>query len=172
MSHVPTSITTQGPVVTGLRGRSIALAFAVTSLFTACGGSGPSTPTSATPDASPLVRQLSGPSGNGYSQASRYGDLVWTAGQLPIGVNPDGPFETQVEAVLDNLEATLEEAGAGLDTVLKTNAYLLSFADWETFNEIYVRRVGANGLPPRTTVQVADPRDAGLPLPGPCVGAG
>ena len=69
--------------------------------------------------------------------------------------NPTDPFETQVEVVLDDLEATLESAGAGFDTVLKTNVYLLSMEDWEAFNEIYVRRVGATGLPPRTTVQVA-----------------
>jgi 2-iminobutanoate/2-iminopropanoate deaminase len=60
-----------------------------------------------------------------------------------------------VEAVLDNLEVTLEEAGAGFDTVLKTNVYLLSFDDWPTFNEIYMRRVGKFGAPPRSTVQVA-----------------
>jgi 2-iminobutanoate/2-iminopropanoate deaminase len=57
--------------------------------------------------------------------------------------------------VLDDLEVTLKEAGAGFDTVLKTNVYLLSFDDWEAFNEVYVRRVGVFGLPPRTTVQVA-----------------
>jgi enamine deaminase RidA (YjgF/YER057c/UK114 family) len=38
--------------------------------------------------------------------------------------------------------------------VLKANVYLLSMEDWEAFNEVDVRRVGATGLPPRTTVQV------------------
>jgi len=101
------------------------------------------------------VRELFTETGWGYSMASRYGDLVWTAGHLPGMANPADPFETQVEVLMDELEATLESAGAGFDTVLKTNVYLLSMEDWETFNEVYVRRVGTTGLPPRTTVQVS-----------------
>jgi 2-iminobutanoate/2-iminopropanoate deaminase len=91
----------------------------------------------------------------GYSDASRYGDLVWTAGQLPVQAHESDPFATQVSAVLDNLEATLTEAGAGFDTVLDTHVYLLDFNDWPTFNAVYVQRLGQYGLPPRTTVQVA-----------------
>jgi 2-iminobutanoate/2-iminopropanoate deaminase len=109
----------------------------------------------ATPQASTVQRELFHPNEGGYSNASRYGDLVWTAGHLPFQADASDPFATQVEAVLDDLEVTLKEAGAGFDTVLKTNVYLLSFDDWEAFNEVYVRRVGVFGLPPRTTVQVA-----------------
>jgi 2-iminobutanoate/2-iminopropanoate deaminase len=123
------------------------------SLFTiaACGGAA-----SNTPEPSAKVRQLIHPHPDmGYSDASRYGDLVWTAGHLPFQANSTDPFATQVEAVLDNLEATLEEAGAGFDTVLKTNVYLMSFDDWPVFNEVYVNRLGQYGLPPRSTIQVA-----------------
>ena len=117
----------------------------------ACAATG-SEPT-ATP--SPKVRQLFDPTEFGYSNAARYGDLVWTAGHLPFQANSTDPFETQVEAVLDNLEATLNQAGAGFDTVLKTNVYLVSMEDWPAFNEIYLARVGQHGLPARTSVQIA-----------------
>ena len=133
----------------GPRGRSTAIIVAAPLSFAACAGA------SASPEPAANVRQLIGPAENGYSQASVYGDLVWTAGHLPVQADSTDPFETQVEAVLDNLEATLEQAGAGFDTVLKTNVYLLSFDDWEAFNDVYVRRLGEAGLPPRTTVQVA-----------------
>jgi enamine deaminase RidA (YjgF/YER057c/UK114 family) len=129
---------------------AIALALAVMLSVAACAAPGASSPAAA----SPPVRELFNENGLGYSMASRYGDLVWTAGHLATMANPTDPFETQVEVLLDELEATLEAAGAGFDTVLKTNVYLLSMEDWEAFNEIYVRRVGATGLPPRTTVQV------------------
>ena len=122
-------------------------------LFTiqACGGAA-----SNSPQPSAKVRQLIHPNPDmGYSDASGYGDLVWTAGHLPFQANSTDPFATQVEAVLDNLEATLEEAGAGFDTVLKTNVYLMSFDDWPVFNEVYVARLGQYGLPPRSTIQVA-----------------
>jgi 2-iminobutanoate/2-iminopropanoate deaminase len=60
-----------------------------------------------------------------------------------------------MEAVLDNLELALERAGAGLETLLKVNGYLASLDDFETYNRVYVARIGPHGLPPRTTVEVA-----------------
>jgi enamine deaminase RidA (YjgF/YER057c/UK114 family) len=130
---------------------AIALALVAALIVAACAAPGASAPAAGSPPARELFKET----GLGYSMASRYGDLVWTAGHLPTMANPTDPFETKVEVLLDDLEATLEAAGAGFDTVLKTNVYLLSMEDWETFNEVYVRRVGATGLPPRTTVQVA-----------------
>lgn len=138
---------------------AIVLALAMALSVAACAAPGASSPAAlgaSSPAAgSPPARELFKETGFGYSMASRYGDLVWTAGHLATMANPTDPFETKVEVLLDDLEATLEGAGAGFDTVLKTNVYLLSMEDWEAFNEIYVRRVGATGLPPRTTVQVA-----------------
>jgi 2-iminobutanoate/2-iminopropanoate deaminase len=92
-----------------------------------------------------------------YSSASRFGDLVWSAGQIPRradGTWAEG-FPEQVEVTLDNLEAALEAAGAGLDTLLKVNTFLASIEDFQTYNEVYTRRLGAHGLPPRTTVEIA-----------------
>ena len=90
--------------------------------------------------------------GEMYAAASRYGDLVFTAGTLPSDTG--APIEDQVESALDNLEAALEASGAGLDTLLKVNIYLADWDDWSTFNSIYVRRIGEHGLPPRATVQI------------------
>ena len=93
--------------------------------------------------------------GVALSSAAIHDDLVWTSGHLPDGVSPDAPIEDQVNQVLDNLEATLGQANAGFDTLLKTNVYLLDWADWEAFNQIYEERIGRLYLaPPRTTVDV------------------
>ena len=59
-----------------------------------------------------------------------------------------------MQSSLDNLEATLEAAGAGLDTLLKVNIYLTDWDNWEAFNSIYLDRIGEHGLPPRATVQL------------------
>jgi 2-iminobutanoate/2-iminopropanoate deaminase len=91
-----------------------------------------------------------------YASATRFGDLVWTAGQVPTdadGAMPDD-FEEQVSVTLDNLERVLESAGAGLDTLIKVNSYLTDLDDFEAYNEVYVSRIGPHGLPPRTTVQI------------------
>ena len=91
----------------------------------------------------------------GYAQAARYGDLVWTAGHLPEAVSPTDSVAQQTEAVLDSLEATLEEAGAGFDTALITNVYLTNFDDWEKFNAVYRQRM-ADRVPPRVTVEIGE----------------
>ena len=87
-----------------------------------------------------------------YAAASRFGNLVFTAGHLPD--DSSARIEEQVQSSLDNLEATLEAAGAGLDTLLKVNIYLTDWDNWEAFNSIYVDRIGEHGLPPRATVQL------------------
>ena len=91
-----------------------------------------------------------------YAEASRYGDLVWTAGHLPEGVPVSAPIEEQVTQVLDNLESTLEDAGAGFDTVVKANVFLTSFDDWDAFNTAFFERMTEYGLPPRSTVAVSE----------------
>jgi len=89
-----------------------------------------------------------------YSRAAKYGDLVWTAGHLPESASPGDSIETQTEAVMKDLEATLKEAGAGFDTVVMTNVYLANFDDWPGFDATYLRHFEGR-LPPRVTVEVS-----------------
>lgn len=91
----------------------------------------------------------------GYSMASRYGDLVWTAGHLPDAEIAPADVEAQTELVMEALEDTLEEAGAGFDTVLMTNVYLKDFGQWVEFNTVYSTYFEGR-LPPRVTVQISD----------------
>jgi reactive intermediate/imine deaminase len=76
-----------------------------------------------------------------YSQATTAGELVFTAGQIPL--TPDGdlladaPVDQQTEQALDNLVAVLREAGAGVEDVLKTTVFLADIDDFETVNETY-----------------------------------
>jgi len=96
-------------------------------------------------------RELINP-GDMFADASRFGDLVFTAGFL--GDAPGDDFEADVEDALSRLEAALEASGAGFDTLLKVNVYLTDWDNWETFNTIYVDRIGEYGAPPRTTVEI------------------
>lgn len=91
-----------------------------------------------------------------YSGAARFGDLIWTSGQTPAredGTIPED-FADQVGVTLDNLEATLRHCGASLSTLLKVNTYLASLDDFDTYNRVYVERLGPHGLPPRSTVEI------------------
>jgi 2-iminobutanoate/2-iminopropanoate deaminase len=92
-----------------------------------------------------------------YSQAIVSGGFVFVAGQL--GWKPgettfaDG-IETQTELVFTNLGAILEEAGSGLDKLVKTTVFLQNLDDFGGMNEVYARYVG-DRPPARSTVEVA-----------------
>jgi hypothetical protein len=54
-----------------------------------------------------------------------------------------------------NLGAILEEAGSGLDRLVKTTVFLTSLSDFQGMNEVYARHVG-DTPPARSTVPVAE----------------
>ena len=93
-----------------------------------------------------------------YSQAIRAGDLVFVSGQLAL--RPDhaeivgDSIEEQTEQVFANLRAILEQAGTGLERLVKTTVYLTDLGDFAAMNEIYARHVGAEP-PARATIEVS-----------------
>jgi 2-iminobutanoate/2-iminopropanoate deaminase len=93
-----------------------------------------------------------------YSQAIKAGGFVFVSGQLglaPGGSEPVGPtIEDQTARIFDNLEAILEEAGSGLDRIVKTTVFLADLDDFQGMNRVYGERVGAQP-PARSTVEVA-----------------
>ena len=76
-----------------------------------------------------------------YSQATTNGDLLITAGQLPLTTDgellDDAPVAEQTEQCLRNVEAILESEGGSLDDVLKTTVFLDDIEDFDAFNEAY-----------------------------------
>jgi 2-iminobutanoate/2-iminopropanoate deaminase len=59
----------------------------------------------------------------------------------------------QTEQVMKNLSAILEEAGSGLDRLVKTTVFLTNLDDFQGMNEVYARYVGETP-PARATVEV------------------
>lgn len=98
-----------------------------------------------------------------YSQAIRWGELIFVSGQIPLdpvsGKTVEGGIAAQTERVLENLAAILEAAGSSLPQVLKTTVYLVDMNEFAAMNEVYARFF-AESPPARATVQVARlPRD-------------
>lgn len=93
-----------------------------------------------------------------YSQAVRAGNLVYTAGQVPLdpatGKMVEGSIEVQVEQALNNLQAVLEAAGSSLDQVIKTTVFLQNMDDFGAMNDVYADFFGGNP-PARSAVEVA-----------------
>ncbi|HUE77934.1 MAG TPA: RidA family protein [Longimicrobiales bacterium] len=94
-----------------------------------------------------------------YSQGMRLGDLVFTAGQIPLDPSTmelvgGDDVAAQTDRVLQSLQAILIEAGASLDTVLKTTVFLADMNDFGAMNEVYGKYFSKH-KPARSTVEVA-----------------
>jgi 2-iminobutanoate/2-iminopropanoate deaminase len=96
-----------------------------------------------------------------YSQAIRVGNLVFTAGQIPLepatGQVVAGGIAEQTARVLENLKSILEEAGTSLDRAVKATVFLKDFRDFLAMNAVYGNYLGKNGAAPpaRSTVEVS-----------------
>ncbi|MEA3364162.1 MAG: RidA family protein [Candidatus Hydrogenedentes bacterium] len=98
-----------------------------------------------------------GPPAQGpYSHAVAVGNLLFVSGQGPVA--PDGSglkkgsLEEEVRLALTNLKAILEDAGSGLEHVVKVNAYLSDMDNFDAFNEIY-KEYFPMDPPARTCIQ-------------------
>jgi 2-iminobutanoate/2-iminopropanoate deaminase len=93
-----------------------------------------------------------------YSQATRAGGLLFTAGQ--VGFDPstgelvDGGIAEQTERVLLNIRAILQASGLDMTNVIKTTVFLVDMADFAAMNTAYADAFG-NHRPARSTVAVA-----------------
>jgi 2-iminobutanoate/2-iminopropanoate deaminase len=112
-----------------------------------------------------IIRTSGAPEAIGpYSQAVTLGNLVFTAGQIPLdpasGDMVEGDVAVQAERVFRNLEAVLHASGTSFDFVLKTTVFLRDLEDFAAMNAVYSRYF-SDHKPARSTVEVSRlPRDA------------
>ncbi|MCF3933718.1 RidA family protein [Acuticoccus sp. M5D2P5] len=96
------------------------------------------------------------------AQATRYGDIVFTSGQVandPVtGEFVGSGIEIETRRVLDNLTAVLDAAGSSIDRVLKATVFLTDVDDFAAFNSVY-ETYFPDRLPARSTfvVKLAGP---------------
>ncbi len=102
-----------------------------------------------------------------YSQGIKLGDMVFTSGQLPV--NPaTGELVTEIKEAtkqsLENVKAVLEQAGSGLDKVVKVVVFIKDMNDFVPMNEVYAEYFKENP-PARSCVEVARlPKDAPIEI--------
>jgi 2-iminobutanoate/2-iminopropanoate deaminase len=110
-----------------------------------------------------MAREVVAPGGTArtgapYSPGIAFGDLVFTAGQVPIdpasGKLADAPFADQVRLTLGNVDAVLRAGGSDLGHALKVTVYLTDMARFAEMNDVY--KTFFSGDPPvRTCIEVA-----------------
>lgn len=114
-------------------------------------------------DESSDVEYLSAPGTEGldlpFSAAVRVDNLLFVSGN--IGNLPgtlklaSGGIEGETRQTLDNIKATLEDAGSSMDKVVKCTVFMANMDDWAAMNAVYETyfenpparsALGANGL--------------------------
>jgi 2-iminobutanoate/2-iminopropanoate deaminase len=99
-----------------------------------------------------------------YNQAVSTGNLIYTAGQIPLdrqGHMVPGGIKEQTEQVILNLIAVLSQGGSSLDKVVKATVFLKDLNDFAGMNEVYAKYFKSETAPARSTLQVSRiPKDS------------
>ena len=92
-----------------------------------------------------------------YSAGMTLGNMVYTAGQIPVdpasGKVVEGGIEAEARQSLTNLKHVLEAAGSSLDYVVKTTCFLADMGEFAAFNAVYAEFF-TEKPPARSTVAV------------------
>lgn len=94
-----------------------------------------------------------------YNQAIKANGLIYTSGQIPLDLKTghlvEGGVSAQTRAVLMYVQAILEDAGSGLDKVVKTTVFLKNMEDFPAMNDVYAEFFDTDSAPARSAVEVA-----------------
>ena len=98
-----------------------------------------------------------------YSQGIIVNNIFYSSGQIPLtaeGEMVNGDVQEQTHQVFKNVQAVLKEAGASLESVIKTTVFIKDMNDFGKVNEIYGEYFHTH-KPARSCVEVARlPKDA------------
>ena len=75
-----------------------------------------------------------------YSQGIIVNNVFYSSGQIPLtaeGEMVNGDVQEQTHQVFKNVQAVLKEAGASLESVVKTTVFIKDMNDFGEVNEIY-----------------------------------
>lgn len=97
------------------------------------------------------------PPGGHYSQGKVFGNLLYTAGQVPVdpatGEIKNASIEEETRQTLDNLSAVAEAAGTSLENAVKVTVFLTDMSLFQRFNAVYAEYFPVDP-PARSTVEV------------------
>ena len=91
-----------------------------------------------------------------YSPAVKVNGMIYTSAQVPVtldGTVVEKDIKVQTRQVLSNLRTLLEDAGSGMENVVKVSVYLDNIEDFGIVNVIFAEAFG-NHKPARSTISV------------------
>ncbi len=72
----------------------------------------------------------------GFSRAVQIGNAIHVSGTGPVGAD-EADVAGQTRHVLGIIQKTLEQAGAGMENVVRTRMYLTRAEDWEEVGRVH-----------------------------------
>lgn len=128
------------------------VAFALSSVLFACQ---PNMPTAIAAEAGqqPAAPEYLNPNPRApYSEAVRYGGLIFLAGKT--GGAGESGVQPETRRALESIKDALERFGSSMDRVLKCTVFLVDMAEWGAMNEVYAEYFPVN-KPARTAVGIS-----------------
>lgn len=105
------------------------------------------------------------PEPGNYSQAVKYNGLIFVSGQTADDVETGEPVygsvAKQTRLILTNIKNILEEAGSGMNKVLKVNVYISDMDDKKEMDKVYAEFFDQE-IPPARIAMAVKGLDAGL----------
>ena len=103
-----------------------------------------------------------------YSKAIQWGDVVFISGQVAFipstGELNNNTFESEVNQVIDNLDAICKEAGGSLDNILKLSIFLTELSNFDAVTDLMKQRF-SEPFPARSTIEVSRlPKDVNIEM--------
>lgn len=116
-----------------------------------------------------IINTSNAPSAIGpYSQGVKAGNMLFISGQIPVNpISNEIPktIEEQTKQSLENVKAILKEAGATLDSVVKTTVFLTDLNDFVKMNEVYATYFDGEIKPARAAIEVSRlPKDVKIEI--------
>ncbi len=91
-----------------------------------------------------------------YSPAVIANGFIYSSGQIPVtldGTMIERDIEVQTRQVLTNLRTLLEDAGSGMENVIKISIYLENIDNFDIVNVLFSETFGEH-KPARSTISV------------------
>ena len=102
-----------------------------------------------------------------YSPAVKVDGMIYTSAQVPVtldGTLVERDIKVQTRQVLSNLRTLLEDAGSGMDKVVKVSVYLENIEDFGVVNVLFAEAfmehkparstISAKGLPKNALIMI------------------
>ena len=93
-----------------------------------------------------------------YSQGISTGEIIFTAGQIPLdpstGEVVEGDFKARVRRVLQNINGILEASGSSISNIVKLTVFLTDLSRFAELNEVFLEFFSENP-PARSALEVS-----------------